>query len=279
MADQIFISYSKKNRDYALRIYNDLLTAGYLAWIDERIEEGEKWRPQIDSNLKDSRRLIVCISPEAIESKWVHHEISMACGRDLDIIPVKIKEYRPSELPLGVEEIQLFNIVQGEVDYDRELTKLKNRLGTPIAIVEYMEGLLRLYETSEGEALLSEHQLKLYERHKEKIVWPVGKKTIGLEMIEKSYRAIQDYWDKYNDLETNYMLVCRENTLVRRENDRLHRRIEREKQRFELEIELEKQSFESERQSDEHIHVIASRYIIIVNIVLIAFAAGLLLKW
>ena len=260
MADQIFISYSKKNRIYAHRIYDDLLTAGYLVWIDERLEEGEKWRPQIDSNLKDSKRLIVCISPDAIQSKWVHHEISMACGRDLDIIPVKIEEYKPLDLPLGVEEIQLFNLVEEVDDYDRELTKLKNRLGTRIAIVEYMEGLLRLYETSKGEALLSEHQLRLYERHKEKIVWPVGKKLIGLEMVAKSHRALQDYWDKYYDLEKNYILVCRENTLVRKEYDRLISRWNLEKQR------------------DEQLHLLASRFLIFLYITLVAFATGFLLK-
>jgi hypothetical protein len=260
MADQIFISYSKKNGIYAHRIYDDLLTAGYLVWIDERIEEGEKWRPQIDSNLKASKRLIVCISPEAIDSKWVHHEISMACGGDLDIVPIKIKEYKPLELPIGVEEIQLFNLVEGSVDYDRELLKLKNRLGTRIAIVEYMEGLLRLYETSNGEALLGEHQLRLYEKHKEKIVWPVGKKATGLEMVEKSYRALQEYWDKYYDLEKNYMLVCRENILVKRENNRLNRRLERD------------------RQHNEDIHGIASRLLIIFYIALLAFAGGFLLR-
>jgi hypothetical protein len=260
MADQIFISYSKNDKPYVYRIYDDLLTAGYLVWMDEQIEEGEKWRPQIDSNLKDSKRLIACISTDAIISKWVHHEISMACGKGLDIIPVKIKEYKPLELPIGVEEIQLFNLMEGAVDFDRELTKLKNRLGDRIAIVEFMDSLIRLYETSKGESLLSVHQLTMYERHKGKIVWPVGKKTIGLEMVEKSRRALQDYWDKYNDLEKNYMLVCRENALVKSENERLNRRSELEKQRT------------------EYIYKIASRMLIAMCFVLVGLVAGLLLR-
>jgi hypothetical protein len=271
MADQIFISYSKKNKDYAQHIFNDLLNAGYLVWMDEKIEEGGKWRPQIDSNLKASKRLIAFISPEAIDSKWVHHEISMGCGGDLDIIPVKIKDYKPSELPLGVEEIQLFNLVEGAADYDRELTKIKNRLGPRIAIVEYMESLLRLYENSKGEALLSEHQLRLYEQHKEKVVWPVGKKATGLEMVEKSYRALQDYWDKYNDLEETYMLVCRENLLVKKENERLHLRMKKESERLNLRL-------KRERQYNEYVYGVATRYLIVFLIVLFAFAGGFLLR-
>jgi hypothetical protein len=210
MAEQIFISYSKKNWHYAHQIYNHLLWDGYLVWIDQRLKEGEKWRPQIDHNLKASKRFLVLISPEAIDSKWVHHETSMACGRDLDIIPVQIKEYKPKELPLGVEEVQLFYLTEGGVDYDRELKRLKNRLGPPVAIVEYMESLLIVYETSGCEALLSEHQLRLYEKHKEKIVWPKGKEALGRELVEKSYRALQNYWEKYEDLEENYLHAQRE---------------------------------------------------------------------
>jgi hypothetical protein len=223
MAEQIFISYCKKNWECAHKIYNSLLSAGYLVWIDLRLKEGEKWRPQIDHNLKVSKRFIVFISLESInESKWVPHEISMAYGRDIPILPVKIKEYKPFQLPIGVEETQLFHFSEDPDEYDREIRRLINCLGLPVAIVEYMESLLILYETSE--ALLSEHQLRLYERHKSKIVWPKGKETLGRELIEKSYRDLQNTWDRYNDLEKNYIRA-------QKEIDRLSLSLQRHEQR------------------------------------------------
>jgi hypothetical protein len=205
---QIFISYSKKNKEYARQIYNDLLWDGYWVWMDPRIEKGKKWRPQIDHNLKLSNRCIVLISPEAIDSKWVQHEISMACGRDQVILPVKIKDYAPKELPIGVEEIQLFNLVEGKVDYERELKKLKQRLGKPIPVQRYLEDMLILYQISE--VLLSEVALQLYEKHKKEIVWPEGKEALAKELIEKSYRALQNYWDRYDTLERDYLASQKE---------------------------------------------------------------------
>ena len=108
---------------YAHRIHHDLLWDGYLVWIDLQLEEGEKWNTADRPQPKSVQEIYLPISPEAIILKAVHHEISMACGCIPDIVPVKIKEYKPRELPIGVEEIQLFNMVQDAVDYDRELPK------------------------------------------------------------------------------------------------------------------------------------------------------------
>ena len=219
MADQIFISYSKKNGEYVSRIYERLLWDGYLVWMDKRIEEGKEWRPQIDHALKTSDRFVVFISPEAIDSHWVKHEISMACGRDVDIVPVKIKDYQPLDLPIGIEPIQLLNFVEGQSDFEREIRKLEHRLGPPVPIVKYMEDLLILYETSGKRVLLPEHALRLYEKHKKIVVWPPGKEALGLELVEKSYRALQDYWNRYTDLEQRYMHA-------KVQIDQLHRKLD-----------------------------------------------------
>jgi hypothetical protein len=252
MAEQIFISYSKKNRDRAHEIYNSLLSAGFLVWIDLRLKEGEKWRPQIDNNLKASTRFIVFISPESInESRWVPHEISMAYGRDIPILPVKIKEYKPLELPIGVEETQLFHFAEDPNEYEREIQRLINYLGIPVAIVEYMESLLILYETSK--ALLSEHQLRLYEKHKSKIVWPKGKEALGRELIDKSYRDLKNTWERYNDLEQNYI--------------RAQKKIDQ--------LELREKRY---RQRVKFIFRITSYFIVVHLLITVTFAIAYLLK-
>jgi hypothetical protein len=214
---QIFISYSRKNRDVALRLYNHLLWEGYWVWMDPRIEEAKKWRPQIDHNLKLSNRCIVLISPEAIDSKWVHHEISMAYGRGQLIIPVKIKDYSRKELPIGIEEIQLFNLVEGEVDYKYGLKKLKQLLGKPLHIQKHLEEMLIHYKTSG--MLLTDVALKLYEKHKKEIVWPPGQEALGKELIEKSKRALQKYWARYDNLEKAYINTQSEIDSLKKKNE------------------------------------------------------------
>ena len=197
---QIFISYSRQNRDFALRLYNDLLWDGYWVWMDTRLKEAMEWRPQIDDNLKLSNRCIVIISPDAIESRWVNHEISMAHGRGQHIIPVRIQKQLPDQqLPICIEPIQLFNMIEGEVDYHRELRRLKDILGEPLDIQQHLNEMLVHYRVSK--MLLSEVAIRLYDKHKKDIVWTEGQEALGEEMVAKSRRALHKYWERYEELE------------------------------------------------------------------------------
>jgi hypothetical protein len=212
---QIFISYSRKNRGFALRLYNNLLMEGYWVWMDVRLKEAMEWRPQIDDNIKRSNKCIVILSPDAIDSRWVNHEISMAHGRGQLIIPIRFQKHRTDqELPICVEPLQLFNMLEGEVDYDRALKKLKDILGEPLDIEQHLHEMLIHYRVSK--MLLGEVAIRLYDKHKKEITWPEGQEALGLDMVAKSRRALHEYWEKYAELE-------KENSNFRGENDSLKR--------------------------------------------------------
>ena len=214
---QIFISYSRKNRDFALRLYNTLLMDGYWVWMDVRLKEALEWRPQIDDNIKRSNKCIVILSPDAIDSRWVNHEISMAHGRGQLIIPISFQKRRADqELPICVEPIQLFNMLEGEVDYDMALKKLRGILGEPLDIEQLLHEMLVHYRVSK--ILLSAVAIRLYDKHKKDISWPEGQEALGLDMIAKSRRALHEYWEKYAELE-------KENSSYRSEIDSLQRKI------------------------------------------------------
>ena len=218
---QIFISYARENKGFALKLYEDLLWDGYPVWMEKKKKEGEEWRPQIDHNLKSSDRFVVLISPDSIDSKWVKHEISMACGRDLKITPVKIQHYSPNPLPIGVDVLQLLIMVEGEVDYDRQLKILKHRLGPTIPIQEQLESMLISYITTGR--LLTEVELKLIEKHEKTLVWPEGKDDLKRELIDKSKRALVKFWKRYNDLERDYVLAQREIARLNKEDEQKKR--------------------------------------------------------
>ncbi len=192
-----------------------------ILWIDKKLKEGEEWRSQIDHNLKSSDRFVVLISPSAIDSKWVKHEISMACGRDLKITPIKIQHYAPQELPIGVDILQLLNMVEGEVDYDRQLKILKHRLGPTIPIQDQLESMLIGYKTTGR--LLTEVELKLIEKHEKTLVWPEGKEDLARELIDKSKRALVKFWKRYTDLEMDYLLAQREIARLNKEDEQKKR--------------------------------------------------------
>ena len=209
---QIFISHSSMNKEFADKLYESLLSEGYWVWMDKDLKEAEKWKPQIEDNLRKSNKFIVLISSYSVNSKWVRHEGSMAYALEQFIIPISIEgfgKYSPADLPIWVEETQLFNWVGEDIDYQDRFKRLKQRLGDPFPIQKHVEEMLILYQTSE--MLLDEVALSLIEKHYDDIVWPKGKKALADELIEKSRRKLLDYWERYDKLGKAYEKAITDN--------------------------------------------------------------------
>jgi len=91
MTDQIFISYSKKDSDFAHQLADDLETAGFKVWIDKSIGGGDLWRETIEKNLKAAGEVIIVVSPNSMASEWVKHEGSLAYGWGKQLFPILIE--------------------------------------------------------------------------------------------------------------------------------------------------------------------------------------------
>ena len=67
MGKHIFISYSKKDSDFAWKLADDLEARGFKTWIDRAIEGGSKWRETIEGALAEADEVIAVLSPNAVE--------------------------------------------------------------------------------------------------------------------------------------------------------------------------------------------------------------------
>src|SRR5262245_26845055 len=75
MVYDVFISYSRKDVDWASRLERDLKKRGISVFRDEeRLRAGEKWDQQLQDAIADSMHLVVLWSPNARESDWVEEE-------------------------------------------------------------------------------------------------------------------------------------------------------------------------------------------------------------
>ncbi len=75
----IFISYSTRNRDYALALANKLRDEGFDVWIDNRrLHSSEDWWRSIVLALRGCAAFLVILTPESDASRWVQREITLA---------------------------------------------------------------------------------------------------------------------------------------------------------------------------------------------------------
>jgi len=69
MSNKAFISYSRQDNEFALKLAKDLRSAGVDLWLDQLdIASGERWDDITEKALERSDILIVILSPAATDS-------------------------------------------------------------------------------------------------------------------------------------------------------------------------------------------------------------------
>lgn len=86
---EIFISYCRKDGDFAEVLRSRLREAGFSSWIDlEGLQAGEEWCQEIDEAIRNSVALVVVMSPASRASGYVAYEWAFALGAGVRVIPV-----------------------------------------------------------------------------------------------------------------------------------------------------------------------------------------------
>ena len=88
----IFVSYAHKDSAVVLPIIDALQTAGFRVWYDEGIQAGTEWPEYIEDHLNQSRCVLVCMSPSAVDSINCRNEINYACMLKKDILVVYLED-------------------------------------------------------------------------------------------------------------------------------------------------------------------------------------------
>jgi hypothetical protein len=225
MAEQIFISHSSADNACVERLYDHLIDERYWVWMDKKdLRGGEKWEPQIDENLRKASIFLVLFSPTSLKSPWVWHEGSMAFALNQRIVPVNIEpgqSYLIKDLPLWTQPIQLLDLFDGLPQYGDQLQLLKQRLGTPIPIRQFLLQSLEHYKR-DG-VLLDEVSLALVERHYDALHLMGSQRRIADELIQESKFKLEAYWIRYNKLNKAYKQARDEGLEVKQVVRDLHR--------------------------------------------------------
>jgi hypothetical protein len=105
---KIFISHSSKDKDFVVRLSNDLKNAGYQIWYSGwEIKVGDSIVKRINEGLAESSHLAVILSPNSVTSKWVQQELNSVLMEQLSkqniiILPIL---YQQCEIPLLLRDI------------------------------------------------------------------------------------------------------------------------------------------------------------------------------
>lgn len=122
----VFLSYSREDRDKATSLARALENAGLTTFVDRRIVAGASWDDVIEKELRAASAVVVLWSERSTKSDWVKVEAD-AARREHKLVPARLDTVR---LPLGFSQIETADL--SDWDGSREHTGLQSLIEATI---------------------------------------------------------------------------------------------------------------------------------------------------
>ena len=132
-----FVSYSRNDSEFAVKLASDLRAQGADVWFDQLdIEAGSHWDTAVEGALGRSARLLVLLTPKSVGSQNVLDELSFALDEGKTVLPVLVES---CAIPMRMRRLQYVDFTRG---YDAGLALLDDGSEASLrAALERVEGL------------------------------------------------------------------------------------------------------------------------------------------
>ncbi len=111
MAEKIFISYSRSDKEVAYALVPLLQEVYQRVWIDMELRGGDLWEREIMTSIRAADIFLLLISQESLSSKYVQEELVEARRRNKPILPVLIQP--GLTIPPDLSPIQYIDMSRG----------------------------------------------------------------------------------------------------------------------------------------------------------------------
>jgi adenylate cyclase len=132
----VFVSYSREDKDKVLELTARLREAGVPLWIDVGgIDGATLWGEEIVNALDRARVLLLMVSESAVRSQNVAKEVILASERKGHILPVHLEPTQiPAHLKYPLAGIQHIEYFQGDTDQNlKTILRSLERVGVRIS--------------------------------------------------------------------------------------------------------------------------------------------------
>ncbi len=127
---KVFISYSRKNIEFAKRLTGELQKSELDFWVDwEGIPPTVDWWMQIEKGIEEADVFLFLISPDSVKSKICIQEIDYAIKNGKRLIPLMVRDVKGDDIPAQLSHINWI-FFREEDDFDTALGKLLTSIRT-----------------------------------------------------------------------------------------------------------------------------------------------------
>ena len=127
---KVFVSYSRKDTEFAKRLTGELQKDDMDLWIDwEDIPPTVDWRKQIEKGIEEADAFLFLISPDSAKSKVCGLEIDCAVKNGKRIIPIVVREIEWEDTPPHLGHLNYIFFSRDD-DFDTAVKKLLTAIHT-----------------------------------------------------------------------------------------------------------------------------------------------------
>ncbi len=116
-----FLSYSRANKDFAIKLAKELKAEGFLVWLDQLdIPAGSRWDREVERALKESEIFMIILTQASVDSENVMDEIGYAIDTRKRFLPVLLED---CDVPLRLRRFQYVDFTTKSFDEGVESAK------------------------------------------------------------------------------------------------------------------------------------------------------------
>jgi pSer/pThr/pTyr-binding forkhead associated (FHA) protein len=118
----VFISYSRRDREQMHLIREGLIAAELSVWSDEKLEPGSpSWKLDVQTAIEAAGCVVAILSPDAKGSEWVNEELGYARLLRKRVFTILVRGDEVNAVPLGLTGVQWVDM---RTDYEEAITDL-----------------------------------------------------------------------------------------------------------------------------------------------------------
>ena len=139
---EVFISYSRKDRDFVRRLDEALKSRGREAWVDwEDIRPTEEWMQAIYAAIEGADTFIFVLTPDSVASTVCGREIAHAAAHNKRMVPIVARDANADAVPEALAKLNYIFFRESD-DFEKATDMLISALDTDLGYVHAHTRLL-----------------------------------------------------------------------------------------------------------------------------------------
>src|SRR6266704_1210715 len=103
---EVFISYSRKDKEFVCRLYDALSQRHREAWVDwEDIRPAEEFMQAIYGAIERADTFVFVLTPDSVASVPCGHEIAHAAAHNKRMVPIVAQEVNADTVPEALRKL------------------------------------------------------------------------------------------------------------------------------------------------------------------------------